>query len=130
MNARSSTPDRTGSPAALSIQVFGVYAMLAGLVLLVSPNTLLGLSGMPMTNEFWVRVVGTLALVVGYYYWACGRAGALAFFRATVPGRLLFCAACVGLVLMAGAPVQLLIFGAVDVLGALWTGWALRQPAA
>lgn len=120
----------TGSPAALSIQVFGVYAMLTGLALLASPNTLLGLFGMPPTTEFWVRIVGTLALVVGYYYWACGRAGAVAFFRATVAGRLVFCAACVALVLLAGAPWQLLMFGGTDLLGALWTGWALRRPAA
>lgn len=129
MSDTRTIPGQAAAPASLSIQVFGLYAMGAGLVLMVSPNTLLSLFGMPVATEFWVRVVGTLALIVGYYYWACGRAGAVAFFRASIAGRLLFCAACLGLVLLAGAPAQLMMFGAVDLLGALWTGWALRRPA-
>lgn len=127
MSDAHTPPGQAASPAAKSIQVFGVYAMGAGLLLLLSPNTLLGLAGMPATTDFWVRVVGTLAFVVGYYYWACGRAGAVAFFRASIAGRLLFSAACLGLVLLAGAHAPLLMFAAVDLLGALWTAWALRE---
>ena len=114
-------------PATLSMQVFGIYVMLTGLTLIASPNTLLGLFGIAPAAEIWIRVVGLLALIVGYYYWACGRAGALAFYRASIPGRLAFCAGCLLLVLLAGAPAQLLLFGIVDVAGAAWTGWALRR---
>lgn len=119
---------RPSSHAALSVEVFGLYLMLTGLALLTHPNTLLGLFGIAPATEVWIRVVGALALIVGYYYWACGRAGALVFFRASIVGRLGFCAACVALILLVQAPVQLLMFAAIDLAGALWTGWALRHP--
>lgn len=115
--------------AMLSIMVFGVYAMLTGVVLIISPNTLLGMFGMPPASEIWIRVAGLLALIVGYYYWACGRAGAVAFFRATIRGRLAFCVGGATLVALAGAPVQLLMFGTADLAGAAWTAWALRSAA-
>lgn len=119
---RTASPD----PATLSMLAFGVYAMLTGVGLIASPGTVLSPLGIATPSEIWIRVVGLLALVVGYYYWACGRAGAIAFYRATIAGRLAFCTGCVMLVLLAGAPLQLLLFGFVDVAGAAWTAWALR----
>jgi hypothetical protein len=38
-------------------------------------------------------------------------------------------ALCLALVLAVSAPMQLLLFGAVDVAGALWTSHGLRKPA-
>ena len=113
--------------AALTIRVFGVYVVLTGIGLLVAPNLMLSLFGLPAPTEVWVRVLGALAAVVGYYYWACGTADAKVFFKATIPGRLAFCALCVALVAFAGAPLPLLAFGVVDVLGAAWTALALRR---
>lgn len=116
--------------AALSIKAFGVYVILTGLTLAIAPNALLAVLGLPLTTEIWIRVVGVLAAVLGYYYWACAVANTRAFFRASLAGRIGFCAACISLVLLAKAPWQLLLFGAVDVLGATWTALALRQEAA
>ncbi|MFN0183957.1 MAG: hypothetical protein ACKVQR_09085 [Aquabacterium sp.] len=113
------------SPA-LTIKVFGAYAMVAGTGLLLAPALALAPLGIAAPQEVWIRVVGALAMVVGYYYWACGAAGATAFFRASVHGRLAFCLLCLGLVTLAGAPIQLMVFGLVDVLGAAWTAMALR----
>lgn len=112
--------------SAFSILVFGVYVIFMGLGLMIAPALVLPIFGLPAPGEIWVRVLGALALVVGYYYWACGRAGAKAFFKASIVGRLLFCALCVLLVLLADAPLQLIIFGVIDVAGALWTAYALR----
>lgn len=116
------------SPA-FTIKVFGVYGALTGVGLLLSPNLVLGLFGFAPAVEIWIRVVGALALILGYYYWQCGTAGATAFFRATIPGRIGFCALCAGLVVAADAPLPLLLFGVVDVLGAGWTYVALRREA-
>jgi hypothetical protein len=69
-------------------------------------------------------------MVVGYYYWACGSAGAKAYFKASIVGRFLFCALCVLLVLLADAPPPLILFGVVDVMGAAWTAYALRAEEA
>ena len=74
-------------------------------------------------------MAGALALVIGWYYWACGSANARAFFVASVQGRMIFCAACLGLVVWAGAPPALVVIGLVDVAGASWTLVALRSES-
>lgn len=116
--------------SALSIKAFGVYGMLTGLGLLLAPAMLLSILGLPAPSDTWVRVLGALALVVGYYCWACGTAGVKAYFKATIVGRLLFFVLCALLVLMAAAPPQLMIFGVVDLLAAVWTAYALRAEEA
>lgn len=118
--------------ASLSIKVFGVYAMITGLGLFLAPALVLSPLGFAAPTEIWVRVLGAMAVALGYYYWACGAAGAEAFFRASVPGRFAFATLCTLLVLFFSAPPQLLLFGAIDAAGALWTALALRrspQPA-
>lgn len=115
--------------AALTAKVFGVYAAVMGLALLFVPNTVLPLLGFPQTGETWVRVAGALALVLGWYYWACGVANARAFFVASVQGRMVFCAACLLLVAWADAPRTLILIGLVDIAGASWTLVALRSES-
>ena len=115
--------------AALTVKVFGVYVALTGLGLLFAPNLLLPVLGLPQTMEIWVHMLGALALVVGYYYWACGVANARAFFVASVQGRMIFCAACLALVAGADGPLPLIALGLVDLAGATWTLLALRSEA-
>jgi hypothetical protein len=116
--------------AALSIKVFGVYAILTGLNLMIAPNLLLSTFGIPTTNEVWLRVVGVLALVIGYYYWACGVANAQAFLKATLFGRTLGFVLPVVLIFAASAPWQLALFGLVDLAGAAWTAAAMKAERA
>ncbi len=49
------------SKAAFTVKVFGVYLFVLGLILLVSPNTLLSIFGIPETTEVWIRVLGVIA---------------------------------------------------------------------
>ena len=116
------------SPA-FTIKAFGVYVILTGLTLLLIPNVMLVMLGAPEAKDVYVRVLGALAIVVGYYYWAAAAGGATAFFKATVPGRLAFFALGVALVLLAGAHPTLIGFGLVDVAGAAWTFMAMRATA-
>ncbi len=114
------------SKSAFSIQAFGIYIIVLGLGLAVVPNVLLPLFRMPASNEVWIRVLGVVVMNIGILYVVAARANALAVFRATVYGRpsvFLWFAAFVALGL---APKMLLLFGAVEVAGALWTWWALR----
>ncbi len=113
-------------PASLSIKVFGIYAAVTGIGLVLAPNLVLGPLGVPATTEVWIRVVGALAVVLGYYYWACGVEDALAFFKATVKGRFLYAALSVSLIAVFQAPMQLLLFAAIDIAGAVWTWQGLR----
>lgn len=114
-------------PASLSMKVFGAYVSLTGIGLLVAPALVLSLLGIAAPTDVWVRVVGALAAVLGSYYWVCGAAGDVTFMRVSVIGRFVFAALCVALVLAVSAPLQLLLFGAVDIAGALWTSRGLRS---
>jgi hypothetical protein len=113
--------------AARSIQVFGVYLLLLGATLLAAPNLLLGVFGIAPTDEVWIRVVGMLAGILGVYYLRAAQAGLTAFFGWTVPVRLSVPVFFAAFVLLDMAPAVLLLFGAVDAAGALWTWSALRR---
>ena len=115
------------SPAARSLQVFGAYLLLLALVLLLLPNTLLGLFGFPPTDEVWIRVVGMLVGILGFYDWQAARAELRAFFAWSVPARLSVPVFFAAFVTLGMAPPALLLFGAVDAAAALWTWSALRR---
>ena len=124
--ARDASPHaQCRMPAAATVNLFGYYVLITGLGLVLMPSRVLGLFGLPPATDGWVRVLGSLAVVVGYYYIRCAHANDRHFFRASVHGRFLFAGLTVLLVVAFGAPWQLLLFGAMDVLGALWTRYAL-----
>ena len=114
------------STSAKSVFYFGIYLLLTGLTLLTVPNILLGMFGLAETAEVWIRVVGMLVLLLGGYYITAARHELRPFFQMSVYLRasvMLFFAAFVGMG-MVGAP--LLLFGVIDMAGALWTLQALR----
>ena len=114
------------SNSARSVFVFGLYLVVLGVVLLVAPNFLLGMFFLPSTTEVWVRVVGMLALLLGFYYTQTARKEMTDFFQLTVYARstvILFFAA---FVLFGFASPPLILFGVADLLGAIWTGMTLR----
>jgi hypothetical protein len=98
-----------------------------GLGLVVIPGVLLGLLGFPPPADFWVRVLGVLAVAVGVIHMTSARNELTPYFRTSVPIRLLFAAGLVGLVLAELAPVSLVLLAALDVAGAVWTALALRH---
>ena len=115
---------------AKSIFVFSIYMFLGGATFLVAPNAALPLVGLPTTGEVWIRVVGLLMVLIGFYYCCAARAELRPFFPWTVVTR---CSVLVGVILFvvmkfAGPP--LLIFGVIDFLGAMWTLIALRHAPA
>jgi hypothetical protein len=118
------------TPAAFTIKAFGIYVVATGIGLTLAPNLTLAPLGVPETREVWLRMVGALAIVVGYYYLASAAANARAFFVATVKGRFLFFALGIGLIVFANGPWQIALFGLVDVAGAIWTHLALKAEEA
>jgi hypothetical protein len=56
------------SSVTTSLLVFGIYLIVGGLGFAFAPNMGLGMFALPPTTEPWIRVVGTLILVIGYYY--------------------------------------------------------------
>ncbi len=118
------------SHAAWSVLAFGVYMLGEGLLLLLAPNLLLGLFGLPAATEIWVRVVGISLLVLAYYYLRAARAGNQAFFRLTSEGRALQLVLFVGLVGLGGAPPILIALSFVEFLAGVWTFLALGAERA
>ena len=113
--------------ARVSILVFGIYMVVLGLALLVIPNVLLSLFDYPTTTEIWIRILGFIVVVLGYYYIVAARFELTPFFRASVYGRPAVIVCFAGLVLVGMAQPVLILFGAIDLLGAIWTGLALRS---
>jgi len=106
--------------AAKSVYYFGFYLYITGITLITVPNFLLTTLKLPETNEVWIRVVGVLAFAIGYYYHRAGAGNISAFFKHTIPTR--------GFVFLAFFSFALIIlFGAVDLLGAAWTWVALKK---
>ncbi len=124
----AATIGETMSKAAKTIVVFAIYMALTGIILLASPNTLLGILRLPLTHEPWIRLLGMFMVIVGYYYYRTAVSEATAFFRATIHGRLtigLFLV-CLGL---SGAGLVLVLFALGEWIGAMATWLALRSGA-
>jgi len=115
------------SKAATSVLVFGVYMVLLGLVLLVVPNALLRPFGFAATTEVWIRIVGVLVLCLAFYYVRAARREMIEFFGWTVIVRTFVFLALAALVAVKLAAPPLVVFGSIDLLGAIWTAVSLRQ---
>lgn len=116
--------------AAMSVLVFGVYLVALGLVLAIAPNVVTRATGVAETTEPWLRVVGALAINIGLYYLVAARMELRPILVASVPARLAIPLWLTGFVLWADADPSILVFGAADLAGALWTLTALRLDRA
>ena len=115
------------SQAAKSLFVFGIYLCGLGLVLLLVPNLMLQVFGVPPTNEVWIRVNGMFVLCLSFYYVQAARNELTAFIRWTVWTRIAVIFYFAAFVLLVSAPKALLLFGSVDLLSAIWTWLALKK---
>ncbi|MFF9911175.1 hypothetical protein [Streptomyces sp. NPDC013457] len=117
--------------------VFGLLAAALGVVGLVSPDALLGLMGFdPLPDGsrtdgdhtlVFLTASSMAALNMGVYYILAALADWKAFFRWTVPFRLLTCAVFTLAVVTGRAPSGFLGVGLWEGLGALVTWAALRH---
>ena len=118
------------SKAAMSLRIFGVYLMLLGVTLVTVPNLLLPIFGLAPTGEAWIRVVGVLAFNISIYYWFAAPSEWRPLFVASIFARVMVLAAFTLFVMLGLAKPILILFGAVDAAGGLWTWLALRPAAA
>lgn len=115
------------SKAAVSVFAVGLFLILTGTGFFIIPNFVLSLFSIPPTDEVWIRIVGMLALFIGYYYVIAARKELKDFFDATIPVRLVCFLCFLVLVLTKIAYPILIIFGIIDLVGAIWTTWALKR---
>jgi hypothetical protein len=110
--------------------VFGIYLAVVGLGFLLVPNAILPLFGFETTSEPWIRVVGLLVLILAFYYIQAGRTELKPLFRWSLYCRPSVFVVFVVLVALGLAKPMLILLGVVDLLGAIWTGVALRGSSA
>lgn len=115
------------SPAARSAHVFGIYLIIIGGMAMAAPNTLLALLRLEPTVDPWIRILGVVVAAIGMLDIACARTNQVGFFRATVATRIFAALSFSAFVLLGLAPATILLFGAIDAAGALWTFMALRE---
>ena len=115
------------SRSARSLFIFGIYVLVIGVAFIVAPGFLSSLLRLPPATVGWPRVIGLLALVIGAYDIVGSRAECLPYIRASVPVRFGFAAGTAFLFALGQLPATILLLGATDVAGALWTAFALKQ---
>ena len=117
------------SKSAFSAKVFAAYLFVLGPVLVLAPNFLLSLFGIPATTEVWIRVVGVIVFMLGVYCWVAAKHELKPFLEASVYTRFgVFLALSAFAILELGSPM-LALFGVIDLLGGLWTWFALKADA-
>lgn len=117
------------SKSAFSVKVFAVYLFIAGALLATVPNFLLSILFIPQTSEVWIRVIGVIAIMIGIYAWDAATHETKSFFVTSVYTRcIVFMAFTVFAALGLGSPM-IMLFGVADLLGGIWTRFALNADA-
>lgn len=116
--------------AARSIQIYGAYLGLSGLMMYVAPNVMLSSLGVSPSTEGYIRMLGAVLFILALYYLAAARSNLVPFFRWTVWGRGLAVAAVVGLIVTGFVPAAFAGIAVGDALSAIWTAVALRGRSA
>jgi hypothetical protein len=115
------------TPAAKSVYYFGFYLYLVGATLIFVPNLFLSTLGIPETNEVWIRVLGVIVTLIGFYYHQAGAKNISAFLPLTIPTRItVFIAFIIFVILKMASPI-LIGIGGIDLAGAIWTFMALKK---
>ena len=116
------------SRAALSVFIFGIYAILLGLTFLLFPELMISLNS-PNPPDIASRILGMLFLFIAYLFIraALEEEGMKKFFMWTVHIRVtVIVFQIVFVVLALGSPL-IMVFGAIDFALAAWTLWELRK---
>ena len=120
------------SRAAMSIFIFGIYIIILGIIFLFVPEIMFLMLAYPTPPDLISRIIGMVFLFLAYLYIraALDEEGMTKFFMWTVHTRAL-----VIIFFSIFAALQLvnpliIMFGVVDIAGALWTFWALRKDKA
>jgi hypothetical protein len=117
------------SRAAQSVLVFGAYMILQGAILMLAPNFLLGILGLPLQTSVWPRTVGWALIALGYYYVRNALAGKRDFFGWTVQVRSAQFLVFIGFVIFKLASPILLATSGLEFLAGIWTWSELRRTS-
>jgi hypothetical protein len=117
------------SHSARSVFIYGIYVLIVGLVFTFAPSFLLKAINVTYVPEPWVRTVGVFMLGASIYFVFSGKLNIRPFFALTIYARFMSFAFYTMFVVTGLARVTILPFGIIDLIGALWTGFALRSES-
>jgi len=115
------------SAAGRSVFVFGIYQLVLGIVFIVAPSSLLSIMGLPGTSEVWIRAAGAFVLVIGFYNLQAGLKSLNDLFLSSIIARVVVLLIFGAFVLLNFTKVVFIAFGAVELIGAVWTFFALQR---
>jgi hypothetical protein len=115
------------SKAAKSVFSFAFVFIIGGLGLLLAPHIVLPLLGLPSTHVLFVRLLGMVMLILAYYYIRASMRELTDFFMWTVHARTAGLVFYLVFYLLDLAPLVVIGFGVIDLIGALWTWWAIAN---
>ncbi|MES2620161.1 MAG: hypothetical protein V4615_04845 [Bacteroidota bacterium] len=115
------------SNSAKSVFYFGVYLIVLGIALMLFPNPLLNLFGVPSTSEVWIRVVAMLLLALSVYYIVASRLELTPIFKVTMYIRSTIILFFIAFSVAGFVTPNIILFAVIDFLGAVWTYLALRK---
>ncbi|MFB5649040.1 hypothetical protein ACE5IS_00190 [Leptospira wolffii] len=72
--------------AAKSVQYFGVFLVIEGILLIAIPDLFLGVI-LLNALDVWVRILGVALAILGYFYFEMGRQNVRSFLRLTTHSR-------------------------------------------
>ena len=107
--------------ATLSVFVWGIYVILNGVLLLLIPKRTLSLFGHDAPKDHWIRVVGILALSLGYFYIVAAQNELVSLYWASIYARVAGFLGFTALVVFKQAKSKIILFGILDAIGAVWT---------
>ena len=115
--------------SAKSVFYFGIYLVLTGLLLCFIPVKFVSLFMLPEIPLGWARILGLLVMILGGYYAIAGRNNLVPFIKGTIYLRIFFLFGVIVLFASGEMPKEILPFGVIDLLGALWTMFALKSES-
>lgn len=107
--------------ATLSIFIWGIYVLLIGILLLFIPDKTLSLFGHEKPKDHWIRVVGIIAISLGYFYLNSAQNEVYSFYWASIYARIAGLIGFSGLVIYKIVKPKIILFGIIDAIGAAWT---------
>jgi len=123
---------RNMSRAALSVFIFGIYLIIIAILFLFVPQILFSIVMVTTTPDVMSRLFGMILVLLAYYYIhvALDEEGMSKFFIWTFHTRASVIIFMIIFVALQFVSPIILIFGAIDLTGAIWIFWALRKDKA
>lgn len=117
------------SKSAFSAKVFAIYLFIVGAVLVVAPNFLLSIFQLAPTSEVWIHILGITVFMLGVYAWVAAKHENKPFLEASVYTRFVVFVTFTVFAVIGLASPMIVFFGVADLLGGIWTHFALKADA-